>query len=152
LSQSVPGLDTLYISDSGKGFGQGGITKWTFDGTNWNETGIIDYSKTTQQLGFYWLAGSTSGSTVTLYNTYGNGGNAAFGPGFLYSVTDASGYGAAPTSATVTTLDKVAAGPVNGPYAGNETFRGVAFAPTGTAPSITSGTSTTFGVGVAANF
>ncbi len=62
------------------------------------ESGAITYSETASQLGFYWLAGVTNSGTgaVTLYSTYGNGGNGDFGPGILYSVTDSNGFGNAP--------------------------------------------------------
>ncbi len=174
------GLDTVYISDDGKSFGAGAITKWSYtsqgisslsEATNtvtvtltsaeanalglatgevvnlvitgesggnagyngtysmtvsssanttltytdptsglspdsspagkisgFVEDGAITYSETAQQLGFYWLAGVTNPSTgaVTLYTTYGNGGNGNFGPGILYSTTDSNGFGNAP--------------------------------------------------------
>src|SRR5262249_18004726 len=60
------------------------------------EKGEVDYSETIQQLGFYWAAGKTSAGSVTLYLTYGNGGNGDFGPGILYSFTDSNGYNNAP--------------------------------------------------------
>jgi hypothetical protein len=54
--------------------------------------GIL-YSQTAAQLGFYWLAGKTTGSTVNLYATYGNGD---FGPGLTYGVLDSTGFAKSP--------------------------------------------------------
>jgi hypothetical protein len=59
-------------------------------------TGGILYSQTAAQLGFYWLAGKTSGGQVTLYSTYGNGGNGDFGPGLTYGVLDSNGFTKSP--------------------------------------------------------
>jgi hypothetical protein len=72
--------------------------------TNGTASGFVEapagflYSNAEPQLGFYWLAGVTNPTTgaVTLYSTYGNGGNADFGPGILYSVIDNNGFGNAP--------------------------------------------------------
>ncbi len=62
------------------------------------ENGVVLYSVATQQLGFYYLAGTTNPTSgaVTLYSNYGNGGNADFGPGIDYSVTDSNGFNNAP--------------------------------------------------------
>jgi hypothetical protein len=57
--------------------------------------GIL-YSQSAAQLGYYWLAGSTNGSTVSLYSTYGNGGNGDFGPGLTYGVLDSTGFNKSP--------------------------------------------------------
>src|SRR5262249_45004028 len=97
LNGAGTALDTIYVSDNGKTFGQGSITKWSLVAGNWQESTVsLPYSNTIQQLGFYYLSGATSGNTVTLYTNYGNGGNADFGPGFLYSMTDTSGYNSTP--------------------------------------------------------
>jgi hypothetical protein len=90
-------LDTIYVSDRGSGFGQGSITKWSLVGSTWQESTVaLPYSNTVPQLGFYYLSGKTTGGSVVLYSTYGNGGNADFGPGFLYATADTSGYNTAP--------------------------------------------------------
>jgi hypothetical protein len=97
LNGAGSALDTIYVADNGKSFGQGSITKWSLVSSSWVESTVsLPYSNTIQQLGFYYLNGITSGTNVTLYTTYGNGGNADFGPGFLYSMTDAAGYNTAP--------------------------------------------------------
>jgi hypothetical protein len=132
--------DTLYISDDGLNFGQGAITKWSLVSGNWTQnTGSIQYSQATQQLGFYWLAGRTSSGNVTLFSTYGNGGNADFGPGIMYQMTDTSGYNHSITlSGTgVTTVVVEGSAPVGGPFAGNKTVRGVANAPQATPTATT---------------
>ena len=66
--------------------------------SGFTENGAVLYTDAVQQLGFYWLAGITNPSThaVTLYATYGNGGNADFGPGITYQFTDANGFNNAP--------------------------------------------------------
>jgi large repetitive protein len=74
------------------------------DTTHGTASGFVEsssailYSEATEQLGFYWLAGTTNPTTgaVTLYSTYGNGGNADFGPGITYQVTDSNGFAKAP--------------------------------------------------------
>jgi hypothetical protein len=97
LNGAGTALDTIYVSDDGKNFGQGAITKWSLVGGNWTESTVsMPYSNTVQQLGFYYVSGTTLGGVVTLNTNYGNGGNADFGPGFLYSMTDASGYNVNP--------------------------------------------------------
>ena len=62
------------------------------------ENGTEFYSRSVDQLGFYWLAGQTNASTgaVTLYTTYGNGGNGDFGPGIVYQIIDSNGFNNAP--------------------------------------------------------
>ena len=171
LSGSGTTADTVYIADEGKGYGSGGITKWTLtseaissltvsgttatatvasglglaegealnltivdsasslngvyavtvsgsnpnqftftvpsgtvSGTTGTASGFVEqsngilYAESAPQLGFYWLAGSTNPTThvVTLYTTYGNGGNADTGPGITYATTDAEGFGNSP--------------------------------------------------------
>ena len=75
--------------------------------------------------GYYYLEGVVSGTTVTLYSTYGQGGSST-GQGTLYSVTDTEGY--------VTTTGSFGSAMVNTLAAvGNsslELFRGVASVPT----------------------
>jgi hypothetical protein len=128
------GINTLYVADDGVSFSRGTITKWSFDGTNWNLTDTIQADGTTV-VSFYWLAGQTAGNTVTLYVTYGQGGNANMGRGDLYRLIDGAGYGQQFAAGTMATT--VAS--VNDTSL--ENFRGVAFAPVAppTAPR-TSGT------------
>jgi hypothetical protein len=58
--------------------------------------GGILYSQSAAQLGYYWLAGQTNGGQVTLFSTYGNGGNGDFGPGLTYEVLDTNGFNKSP--------------------------------------------------------
>jgi hypothetical protein len=115
------GINTLYVGDDGVNFAQGTITKWSFDGSTWSLTGTVQADGTTV-VSFYWLAGQTSGNTVTLYSTYGNGGNGDMGRGDLYQLIDTAGYGRPFSSNTATTIASVGSMSL-------ENIRGVAFAP-----------------------
>jgi hypothetical protein len=121
------GINTMYLSDDGPGFANGQITKWAFDGTTWTLKDHITAGTGNTAISFYWLAGKTDSGNVTLYVTYGNGGNSDTGPGFLYSVSDTNGWNApigtgGVHSDTVSTVASVGS-------TSNEVFRGVAFAP-----------------------
>jgi hypothetical protein len=115
------GINTMYVAEDGPSFSHGTITKWSFDGTNWNLTGTITADGTTV-VSFYWMAAQTTGNVVNIYVTYGQGGNANMGRGDLYQVTDSSGYGQPFSSTTVATIATVNDTSL-------ENFRGVAFAP-----------------------
>ena len=115
------GLNTLYVADDGVNFSQGTITKWSFDGTNWNLTDTIQADGVTV-VSFYWLAGQTTNNTVTLYATYGQGGNGNLGGGDIYQVIDGGGYGQTFSGAAVSIIASVGDMSL-------ENFRGVAFAP-----------------------
>jgi hypothetical protein len=115
------GINTMYVGDDGPSFSQGTITKWSFDGINWSLTGTVQ-ADGTAVVSFYWLAGQTSGNTVTLYSTYGNGGNGDTGRGDLYQLIDTAGYGRPFSSSVVTTIASVDSMSL-------ENLRGVAFAP-----------------------
>jgi hypothetical protein len=119
------GVNTVYISDDGTGFTRGTITKWSFDGASWSLTDTIQADGTTV-VTFYWLAGQTDpgSNTVTLYSTYGQGGNSNTGRGDLYQLTDAGGWNQPFSSPTVTSIATVSDTSL-------ENFRGVAFAPVG---------------------
>jgi hypothetical protein len=127
------GLNTLYITDDGKNFGQGAVTKWSLVNGTWIENGAILYSNTATLLGFYYETGTTNAGVVTLDTVYGNGGNGNFGPGYLYSIVDSGGWNAPFSSSIVTTVAIVASvaggAPLGGSFVGSETFRGVAFTP-----------------------
>jgi hypothetical protein len=120
--QGAPdGINTFYVADDGANFARGTITKWSFDGTTWSLTDSVQADGTTI-ITFYWLAGQTNGNSVTLYTTYGNGGNSDMGRGDLYQLIDTSGYGRPFSSSTPTTIASV-------DNMSLENFRGVAFAP-----------------------
>jgi hypothetical protein len=96
------GINTMYLSDDGPGFSHGSITKWAMaaDGT-WTVVGVIVAGSGNSAISFYYLSGSTAldgppGTlgNVTLYATYGNGGNSVTGPGELYQIIDTNGYNA----------------------------------------------------------
>src|SRR5262249_19160296 len=83
------GVNTFYLSDDGPGFANGKITKWSLVSGTWQLTDTITAGAGNAGTSFYWIAGKTDGSgNVTLDVTYGNGGNAVTGPGFLYTVVD----------------------------------------------------------------
>ncbi|MVN74808.1 T9SS type A sorting domain-containing protein [Hymenobacter sp. HMF4947] len=111
-SAAVPGLDVVYVADD-RATADGGIQKWSLVGTTWTLNGTIGGSTTAALRG---LAGSVSGTTVTLV---------ASGGGGLYAVTDNAGYNAAPSIAA---LPAAIATPGT-----NTAFRGVAPAPLATA-------------------
>jgi hypothetical protein len=129
LNPASTGPDTLYLGDYGPNFASGTITKWTLNPTTgvWANTGEFDANGGTIP-SFYYIQGVTTGSSVTLYITYGNGGNTNTGNGFLWSLTDPSGYGGQLTnSLTLNTL-------ANDNATSNENIRGVALVPTAPAP------------------
>jgi hypothetical protein len=102
LSDSVAGVDTLYVADDGSGQG---ITKWSFNGTDWAQNNLI------QLTAVRGLAGKLVGSNVVLYFTV-NGNK-------LQTMTDTAGYNAN-NNGTATNLADAAV---------NTAFRGVAFVP-----------------------
>ncbi|MFN7769490.1 MAG: DUF11 domain-containing protein, partial [Planctomycetaceae bacterium] len=110
LSASVPGEDTLYVSDD-SAFA---LRKYSLVGGSWTLNGTIGTS-TDQYRG---LTGVAAGSTVTLYATR-KGGSGSTGGGELVRLDDSSGYNAG-FSGTPTLLATAA---------GNTAFRGVALAP-----------------------
>jgi hypothetical protein len=124
------GINTFYIGDDGPGFARGTITKWSLVNGSWTLSGTITADGTTV-VSFYYLAGQTDApsNTVTLYATYGQGGNANIGRGDLYQIIDAGGWNQPFSSSTVTTVATVNDTSL-------ENFRGVAFAPNsgGTGP------------------
>jgi hypothetical protein len=129
LSNSVAGLDTLYVADDSTGTSGGGIRKFTYNGTSWsaNGTETLISGATSNGRG---LTGSVSGSNVTIYATTATK---------LFSFTDNSGYGGTINnlggSGTLDVLtDLTTQSPVS-----NAVFRGVAFVPrTATSATINS--------------
>jgi hypothetical protein len=122
------GINTVYVADDGFNFSQGTITKWSFDGTTWTLTDTVQADGATV-VSFYWLAGQTSSTpdTVTLYATYGAGGNGNQGRGDIYQLIDGAGYGQGFSSTTATTIASVS-------NMSLENFRGLAFAPKAAPP------------------
>ncbi len=115
---AVPGVDTLYVADDSAS-PNGGILKYSFDGTTWTARGSIRPSGS----GVRGLTGSVTGSGVTLYAT--TSATAAQ----VVKVEDTAAFDAT-ISATSTVLVTAAA---------NTALRGIAFAPTtvATSPTIT---------------
>jgi beta-lactamase superfamily II metal-dependent hydrolase len=111
LSAGVAGPDTIYVADD-RASPNGGIQKWTYNGTTWSLTNTIGLSGTRG------ITGTVSGTNVTLWVTDG---------GTLRTLTDTAGHGVA-NNGTLTTL---ATAPTN------TAFRGVAFAPAAAAPAPT---------------
>ncbi|MET4076454.1 IPT/TIG domain-containing protein [Hymenobacter sp. UYCo722] len=120
LSAAVPGIDVIYVADD-RG-ATGGIQKWSLVGSTWTLNGTIASPSTATVRG---LDGNTTGSTVSLVATSPNG---------LFILSDNSGYNVAPT------LSSLPAAIITNPT--NTAFRGVAFAPSVPAPTITSFTPT----------
>ncbi|HKO58246.1 MAG TPA: DUF5689 domain-containing protein, partial [Thermoanaerobaculia bacterium] len=105
LSASVAGVDTVYVADD-RASPNGGIQKWSYDGTTWTLTGTTGLSSARG------LIGTVSGTTVTLYVTDG---------GTLRKITDTAGHNAA-NNGTLSTLASAGT---------NKAFRGVALTPVG---------------------
>lgn len=139
LSNSVAGLDTLYVADDSTGTAGGGIKKFTFNGTSWSANGTVTLISGATANGRS-LTGSVSGSNVTIYATTATK---------LWSFTDSSGYGATITGTPTVLTDLTTQVP-----ASNAVFRGVAFVPQNATSSTinslvpnvssTSGTSVTY--------
>ncbi|HXA18384.1 MAG TPA: lamin tail domain-containing protein [Thermoanaerobaculia bacterium] len=111
-----PGVDTLYLSEETAGQ----IQKWSLVAGTWTQTGSVAVPTARG------LAGSVSGTTVTLFATGGGSGTP------IFSITDASGYNGT-LSGTPTTI-VASAGT-------NKAFRGVAMVPVaaaGPAPTVSS--------------
>ncbi len=133
------GINTMYISDDGPSFAGGAITKWALVSGTWQAVGSVRAGTGNSAVSFYYISGSTasepytlpsgtvtpdSWGDVTLDITYGNGGNADTGPGYLYQITDDNGYDASigSSGAASTAVSTVA----SVPSGSNETYRGVA--------------------------
>jgi predicted extracellular nuclease len=106
----VPGVDTLYVADD-SGSPNGGILKFSFDGTTWTARGSFRPANS----GARGLTGSVTASGVTLFATTTTSG------GQLVKVDDTAAFNAT-ISATSTVLATAAT---------NTAIRGVAFAPSG---------------------
>jgi hypothetical protein len=111
LDAGVPGVDTAYVVDDAA---TGGIQKYSLVSGTWTLNGTAGAGSDL----YRGLAGSVSGTTVTLYSAR-KGGSGATGGGELVSLVDSTGYNQAIT-ATPTLLATAAT---------NTAFRGVALAP-----------------------
>ncbi len=107
-SPAVSGVDTLYIADD-SGSPNGGVLKFSFDGTTWTARGAIRPASS----GARGLTGSVTGGTATLYAT------TTAGTGQLVKVEDTAVFDAALSATPVTLASGVA----------NTALRGVAFTP-----------------------
>ncbi len=112
LNGGVAGDDTLYVADDNGAGGTGGIQKYSLVAGSWVANGSV-----ASTAGLRGLTGAVSGNSVTLYVTSG---------GALFTLTDTAGYNATITG-TLGSLATVAA---------NRAFRGVAFAPTSAATTV----------------
>ncbi len=144
------GINTMYLADDGPSFAGGAITKWALVSGTWKVVDHITSGSGNSATTFYWLSGKTDGSgNVTLYATYGNGGNADVGPGYLYSIVDQNGYNApigtgGTHSDNVTTVAAVGGNDNLGlSTTANEVFRGVASVPVMAVTSVTTNANTT---------
>ncbi|MBV9069810.1 MAG: lamin tail domain-containing protein [Acidobacteria bacterium] len=119
LDATVAGLDTIYLADDRATGSGGGLQKWTFDGTTWTLRGTLTAGLTS---GLRGLAGSVSGTNVTLYATDASGSLNK-----IVTVTDTSGAAAAPTG-TFTTVATAGT---------NKLFRGIGLVPVSLSPAPT---------------
>ncbi len=123
MSISVPGVDTLYVADSTAGV-NGGIKKFSFDGTNWNAKGNIQITLAGNNGRA--VTGAVNGTNVDIYGSNGT---------TLFAFQDTSGYNGTITG-TPTALATAKT---------NTAFRGVSFAPrTATSATVTSLVPNTF--------
>jgi hypothetical protein len=107
LSPSVTGLDVVYVADDG-----GNLQKYSLVGGSWVANGSISVAS------IRGLAGSVSGTTVTLYGTTSTT-SLPYTSTFI-SLVDATGYNVT-ISGTVSTLVTFSSS--------TKVFRGIAFAP-----------------------
>ena len=126
-STAPAGINTFYLSDDGPSFAHGAITKWSLVNGTWVVTDhIIANGTAPNPVSYYYISGQTlaegpgssSVGNVTLYVTYGNGGNSDTGPGQLFTITDNSGYDAVGLTAG-TVINQTGT-------TSKETYRGVA--------------------------
>ena len=91
---TVNATNALVFTIAGPAGGTGATTPGTASGYV-EASNEVAYFDSIPQLGFYYMSGYTNPTThaVTLYTTYGNGGNADVGPGITYQVTDSNGFG-----------------------------------------------------------
>jgi hypothetical protein len=134
-STAPAGINTMYLSDDGTNFARGAITKWSLVSGSWVVTDHIQAGGTAPNpISYYYISGQTlsegpgssSVGNVTLYVTYGNGGNADTGPGQLMSITDNSGY--AGTGGLSSTTNNPSGGTIitQTSSSSKEVYRGVA--------------------------
>ncbi|MCB8882165.1 Hint domain-containing protein [Acidisoma cellulosilytica] len=133
--------DTLYVADSGNpkagGLGDGGLQKWTFNGTDW----VLDYTlsdgldlvantATSGTTGLIGLTGTvTAGGEVLLYATNSTLGD--LDQTYLYGITDELSATTAQTGESFVVLETAAT---------DTNIRGVSFAPTSATTSATATT------------
>jgi len=127
LSSTVPGLDVVYVADDRTS--GGGIQKWSLVSGTWTLNGTIANAG---GIAVRSLDGNTSGTTVSLV-AVGAAPSSATG---LYMLSDNTGYNVAPSLAAIPAATVTLASTTN------MALRGVAFAPTVPAPTITSFTPT----------
>lgn len=121
---------TLYIADSGDpkegGLGDGGLQKWTFNGTTWQldytlSTGLnlVADTNTSGTSGLYELAGTVSGGEVYLYATTETIGD--LDQTYVYGIADTLSATTLPADETFTEIMSASA---------DTRIRGISFAPT----------------------
>ncbi|WP_373717273.1 PEP-CTERM sorting domain-containing protein [Roseateles sp.] len=113
LNPNVAGLDTLYVADDGLN-GNGGLQKYSFNGTTWSLKGTVGSAATLRG-----LTGSVNANGSVSLFAVGGGGSGPTGGGVLYGFTDV-GAATSTLSGSLTTLATAA---------NNTAFRGVALAP-----------------------
>ncbi len=115
-SDTVPGVDTLYLADDSSAANGGGVHKFSFDGTTWTARGSVTAGT------LRGLTGQVTSTGAALVGTTGS---------TLVTLTDTAAFDA-PIEGSFSTLATAAS---------NTALRGVALAPTGettdTGPTIT---------------
>jgi hypothetical protein len=116
LSETVPGVDVLYVADDAVG-----LVRFSLVAGSWVQDGVIGAPADK----FRSVAGSVDRSTgtMTLYAVAGFDGNATGNGGTIYSFTDNMGY--APVSFTAPALTTLVAAGTNNKIS----YRGVALVP-----------------------
>ena len=121
---------TLYIADGGNpkagGLGDGGLQKWTFNGTTWQldytlsaGLNLVADTATSGTTGLIGLTGTVVGGEVYLYATNSTLGD--LDQTYVYGITDTLSATTLPTDETFTALVTAAA---------DTNIRGISFAPT----------------------
>ena len=114
LSPAIPGPDVLYVADDAPGT----VQKYSLTGGLWTPSGSATSAAARG------LATTVAGGTVTVFVT--TGGSGSSGGGTLSTLVDASGHGGM-LAGTVTPIASAAP---------NTAFRGVALAPSASAPVV----------------
>lgn len=124
LSNSVAGMDTLYVAEDTTGGGQ--IQKYSLVSGSWVASGTIAAASVRG------LTGVVNGSSVTLYGSTGSSG--ATGSGTVYDFVDASGYDGTASGSATALFNNTALQSALSAAGGSYAFRGIEIAPATAVP------------------